>query len=771
MQLGDVAGSLSRIEGDLAVARKMGDSGLTQVHLIGKMFCSVWLGEHEQALACMEKYRRLDDGATEGGVGHALSLFYLGHQTEAALVLTKFKAFAGDSARKYWSLPSVFFACHLAVMIWEKIRTTSKPYASFESEKSIVDFVGAIVRQCEKSVGGSAFGTASVAACRVLFEVMKERFERASSLWCKVDKTLLSPQIRCVVDMHIAKNSNEPLALRCRTMASALSVFQKVRAKDCEQHATQFLVQNGQGGQSQRRGTASKLSLRKFSLAEEDGSDTSQKGTKKNMLFGRDAEAGKLVMQALALKETTRSSATVFEGESGSGKSALLDYISEVVGESMGYVRERNEVSALRIFFCAASVCLGPIAQRWCCWIHPGGSERSKASAAPPSQYNLRRSRLFIFSSHPCWRSLCANRYSRVIRVAGAELHSNTALHLFGHVLEHCLERAVDASTGEMTAIGCQNLMDQHGLDPGLLPLLSPMLPFEVEELESIEKLSAQARYSSTNKLLLEILRNYVKEMKTAVMLIDDLQWGDQQSIAVLVEALAVEGLLVVMSVRSDAVSSDELSVILRMDRVKLESLPPLGGDAFSKFLEETVDALSLDDDVTEEVRKRAGNNLFVASIVMTGMKDRGALKIDEDGHCCLAPEGALDDAGGGAGEEMAGVSGLVADRFALLGRREQELLQTASVFGQMAPVEMLARVHMSVLGGSEADLLQTAQSLFKQKFLRRDKKRPDYVEFDSLLVQQAIYERMCVRATRASEAFSLPYNLSHAVPRFLTSR
>ncbi|GMI20990.1 hypothetical protein TeGR_g7392 [Tetraparma gracilis] len=619
----------------------------------------------------MEEYRRLDDGTSDGGVGHALSLFYLGHQAEAALVLTEFKGIAGDSARKYWSLPSVFFACHLAVMIWEKIRTTSKPYASFESEESIIDCMAAIVRQCEKSLGGSAFGTASVAACRVLFEVMKERFERASSLWCKVDKTLLSPQIRCVVDMHIAKNSNEPLALRCRTMASALSVFQKVRAKDCEQHATQFLVQNGQGGQSQRRGTASKLSLRKFSLAEEDGSDTSQKGTKKNMLFGRDAEAGKLVMQALALKETTRSSATVFEGESGSGKSALLDYIGEVVGESMGY--------------------------------------------------------------------------SRVIRVEGAELHSNTALHLFGHVLEHCFERAVDTSTGEMTAIGCQNLMEQHGLDPGLLPLLSAMLPFEVEELASIEELSAQARYSSTNKLLLEILRNYVKEMKTVVILIDDLQWGDQQSIAVLVEALAVEGLLVVMSVRSDAVSSDELSVILGMGMVKLESLPPLSGDAFSKFLEETVDALSLDDDVTEEVRKRAGNNLFVASIVMTGMKDRGALKIDEDGHCCLDPDGDLDDAGGGEGEEMEGVSGLVADRFALLGRREQELLQTASVFGQIAPVEMLARVHMSVLGGSEADLLQTAQSLFKQKFLRRDKKRPDYVEFDSLLVQQAIYERMLV--------------------------
>jgi hypothetical protein len=236
-----------------------------------------------------------------------------------------------------------------------------------------------------------------------------------------------------------------------------------------------------------------------------------------------------------------------------------------------------------------------------------------------------------------------------------------------------------------------------------------------------------------------------VEEQKTVIITVDDLQWADQQSIAVLVEAVEIEGLLLVMGVRSNAAHGDALASLMSLKEVGLQPLAPLDGVAYSGFLQEVIDATSLDEDVVTEVRKRAGDNLSVASIIVRGLKDRGSLKVDEKGHCSVSGDVDLGEEGAQEGGEIEEAAGLIASRFAQLGRREQDLLHTASVFGPIAPVAMLARVHVSLFGGTEVELLETAQSLFRHKFLRRDKKRGDEVEFDSLVVQQAVYAQMLV--------------------------
>ena len=85
--------------------------------------------------------------------------------------------------------------------------------------------------------------------------------------------------------------------------------------------------------------------------------------------------------------------------------------------------------------------------------------------------------------------------------------------------------------------------MNINGLDEELMPLLDLVLPFKVEDSELTTSLTSAARYSKTNQLLVELLRVFVKKLKVLVLVIDDLQWCDKQSIAVLNEAsTGVEG-------------------------------------------------------------------------------------------------------------------------------------------------------------------------------------------------------------------------------------
>jgi hypothetical protein len=176
------------------------------------------------------------------------------------------------------------------------------------------------------------------------------------------------------------------------------------------------MIQHGQGGQ--RRDSSLKLSLRKFSLVDDASDGESQEDMQ--ALFGRDAETSELIRRALSLKESVVGGATVFEGEAGSGKSALLAYTSEVVGVALGH--------------------------------------------------------------------------SRVVQVEAMELQASSALSLFSHVLVRCVHGAKDIHSAELTAAGCEAMMERYGLDVDLVPLLSPMLEFEISETDMTAKLSSLAR-------------------------------------------------------------------------------------------------------------------------------------------------------------------------------------------------------------------------------------------------------------------------------------
>ena len=81
------------------------------------------------------------------------------------------------------------------------------------------------------------------------------------------------------------------------------------------------------------------MSLRKFSIVEEQFDIDHLGGRKKLILVGRDYEVNNLVRQALALKEKTKGSAVFIEGKAGIGKSALLVDFTEILVMSVDHSR------------------------------------------------------------------------------------------------------------------------------------------------------------------------------------------------------------------------------------------------------------------------------------------------------------------------------------------------------------------------------------------------------------------------------------------------
>lgn len=589
----------------------------------------------------------------------------------------------------FWSFVPGMVLFHAACLVWERTTMTGKAYGEFTST-SIVKYAARLYKRRTATWKLHPFGRAIMVACEALLNIMKGRAGDALARWENANKSLLAPHICSVVDLHFAKNSDEPVQYRCMLASRALLVFQKVGAGDLEKQATQFLLQQGHSG-SERRGTSGNLSLRKFSIVAED--DKVAEAGQRTVLVGRDDVIAPLTRQVLALREQTRGNVAYIEGDSGVGKSALLVYLSEIASGSIGHVRS--------------------------------------------------------------------------VKVEAEELDMQSSLSVCRKIISPLLEGLL-AKGDTLSVVHVSEFLTSTKLNGELLPLLEPVLPFEVADNETTEAMTAAARYSQTLQLVEDVLKAIVQAVKTMVVVVDNLQWSDKQSLAIFTKATKIDGLLMVLGGRKEEDNEDILRRVLGSEGSSRKILlgeatllglethanhPPLTrlsrtgaleDGYYQEVLKDAVDASSVEPPVFEYVKMRAGSNLFVAQLIMTGMKDRGAVTIGDDGSCYMSMS-VEEVEGGDQGNQIEGAAGVISSRLAQLPFGEKNLLQTASTFGVVVPIATLAVVHMSVVGGTEHDLLGFAQSLLRKNFLRRDKKRPDFVEFENGLTQKVIYEQMLV--------------------------
>ena len=158
-------------------------------------------------------------------------------------------------------------------------------------------------------------------------------------------------------------------------------------------------------------------------------------------------------------------------------------------------------------------------------------------------------------------------------------------------------------------------------------PLLSAVLPIEIEETEFSRSLKGQVRVRATLTLLVEILRLTAKR-RPVVIVLEDCQWMDSASWRLAeLAAKQVPRLLLVMTSRS-APGRPELVSIRQLASFTELDLGPLGKDAINELVHDLFEGQAVNAEIMAEIEHRAQGNPFFAREYTWLLKTNGAVSL-----------------------------------------------------------------------------------------------------------------------------------------------
>jgi pimeloyl-ACP methyl ester carboxylesterase/DNA-binding SARP family transcriptional activator len=265
-------------------------------------------------------------------------------------------------------------------------------------------------------------------------------------------------------------------------------------------------------------------------------------------------------------------------------------------------------------------------------------------------------------------------------------------------------------------------------LDPGLMPAipaLSWLLDLSVEDVGWM-RMGASQRQRSIIASFLALLTAQARR-GPVVIVVDDLHWGDEESIAVidgLVRILPSTAILLLVTYRPgfrDGWTGHSCYTLCHLDPLADEHADAL----LSRLLGSGED---LDPVKQGMIRQAEGNPLFLEEMARA-LVEAGRLAGRPGAYRAV---GELNDLG-----LPATVQDVIAARIDLLGLREKQVLQTAAVLGRTVPADLL----MAVCPLEEEPVRDALASLNSAEFLHQTRFLPSAeYRFKHVLTRQVAY-------------------------------
>ncbi len=264
-----------------------------------------------------------------------------------------------------------------------------------------------------------------------------------------------------------------------------------------------------------------------------------------------------------------------------------------------------------------------------------------------------------------------------------------------------------------------------------LAPLLNDILQLDLPESTSTERMDGASRAQATQELVAGILRRFAGG-RTLLILLDDIQWLDGSSWALLLRSLPEAGTVVaVLSSRPGRDSlSREAQELLDSPGTLRMSLSGLDPEAIGQVAEHAIGASPVGAALSRWLHERADGNPFYAREIALALVEGGQVVVS-GGQVVEGPtEVQLGDLA-----LPATVEDLVLSRIDRLGTDQQVVLSAASVLGRRFYLRELMALHDE--GASDDQLVERLKDLVSAQLLVS---QDDVYAFPHLMTRDVTY-------------------------------
>jgi class 3 adenylate cyclase/tetratricopeptide (TPR) repeat protein len=269
------------------------------------------------------------------------------------------------------------------------------------------------------------------------------------------------------------------------------------------------------------------------------------------------------------------------------------------------------------------------------------------------------------------------------------------------------------------------------GENPELAPLLANVLGYATTETALVRQMTPAIRAENRNRLLLALVAMVARAARRVVVL-DDLQWSDAATAALLPQLADIPGILWMFAGRPDGSAAEALDKVgARGSRVALGGLDT---DDVAALAAATLGVPSVPPALAALLVARGEGNPLYARELALALRETGRVVV-ADGRCTLDPAFRPE----AARDLPSSLSALIKSRIDRLPPGPQLCLRVASVIGQSFERGVLA---LLLEGASTAELEENLGALVAAGFLRRESDGGEArFAFSHATVQAVAYE------------------------------
>ncbi len=264
----------------------------------------------------------------------------------------------------------------------------------------------------------------------------------------------------------------------------------------------------------------------------------------------------------------------------------------------------------------------------------------------------------------------------------------------------------------ESTPEDMQTYLNKLLADSGcleLLPLLSSIIPIELEETPFTLQMEGEVRASQTNRVLVEVVRRAGVYKRYAIV-VDDVHWMDAASwgaISSLVRSL--DPIFLLLVARPMPEPPQELTDLMSAESASKYVLEPMPPHEIVELVCLRLGVRELPTAVSNLIQDKAEGHPYFSEEIGYALRDNQMIKID-GGICTLAENGSD---GAGEVEVPDTIEGLITSRIDRLSSLQGTVVRFASVIGKSFGTRLLEAVFpVDVEAAQLQGLLQDCERL-----------------------------------------------------------
>lgn len=318
----------------------------------------------------------------------------------------------------------------------------------------------------------------------------------------------------------------------------------------------------------------------------------------------------------------------------------------------------------------------------------------------------------------------------------GEAIEKSTPYYAWRHVFQMLFDLTNQPLKAEDQAMHLlDRLVDTPDLIP-LMPLLDPVLPFDLPDNDVTSQMAGQVRADNTIELLVNLLANYATPY---LLIIEDGHWVDSASWALLraVRRRCPHILLVISTRPIPEPVPEEYAQLQQAANSDFIALQSLTEPEVRELVCHILGVNHLPQSVFQLIQNRAHGHPFFSESVAYALRDKGLIEV-RDGRCRVSVGSLnLDHL-----EFPTTLQGVITSRLDQLPPTEQLVLKVASVIGHNFPFPILQRIYP--IESDEPQLPAYLAQLENRDLMLKDTPATELTYlFKQILTQEVAYNLM----------------------------